>query len=78
MFSTRLALIVLTARDTAGPDTPASRNLLRHLTNRMGESGDGYALRATTRAPGRRDVRLVSGAAARSITTPPTLPPLSR
>ncbi|WP_199882072.1 hypothetical protein [Streptomyces sp. CB03911] len=45
MFSTRLALIVLTARDTAGPDTPASRNLLRHLTNRMGESGDGYAVR---------------------------------
>ncbi|MFE2726340.1 hypothetical protein [Kitasatospora sp. NPDC059327] len=42
VFTTRLAL---TAIDTAGPDTPAARNLLAQLTSRTGESGDGYALR---------------------------------
>ncbi|MFE2727178.1 hypothetical protein [Kitasatospora sp. NPDC059327] len=42
VFTTRLAL---TALDAAGPDTPAARDLLRHLADRTTESGDGYALR---------------------------------
>ncbi|MEV0188375.1 hypothetical protein AB0I39_07565 [Kitasatospora purpeofusca] len=41
-FTTRLAL---TALDAADPDTPSAQNLLRQLTSRTSESGDGYALR---------------------------------
>ncbi|WP_407913894.1 hypothetical protein [Kitasatospora sp. NE20-6] len=50
-FTTRLTL---TAFDAAGPDTPAARNLLRQLTSRTGESGDGYALRDLLTHPGAR------------------------
>ncbi|MET8540230.1 hypothetical protein ABZW03_06190 [Kitasatospora sp. NPDC004799] len=42
VFTTRLAL---TAIDAAGPDIPASRNLIEQLTSRTSETGDGYALR---------------------------------
>ncbi|MFB7618014.1 hypothetical protein [Kitasatospora sp. NPDC056181] len=41
-FTTRLTL---TALDAAAPDTPSAQNLLRRLTSRTSESGDGYALR---------------------------------
>ncbi|WP_063794551.1 MULTISPECIES: hypothetical protein [unclassified Kitasatospora] len=41
-FTTRLTL---TALDAADPDTPSAKNLLRQLTSRTSESGDGYALR---------------------------------
>ncbi|MER6396057.1 hypothetical protein ABT263_08325 [Kitasatospora sp. NPDC001603] len=41
-FTTRLTL---TALDAADPDTPSAQNLLRRLTSRTSESGDGYALR---------------------------------
>ena len=42
VFTTRLTLSAL---DAAGPDTPATRNLIEQLASRTGESGDGYALR---------------------------------
>ncbi|MEU9044451.1 MULTISPECIES: hypothetical protein [unclassified Kitasatospora] len=51
VFHTRLAL---TAFDAAGPDTPAARNLLRQLTRRTSESGDGYATRDLLSHPGVR------------------------
>ncbi|WP_405009881.1 hypothetical protein [Kitasatospora sp. NBC_01539] len=38
----------------ADPDAPAARNLLRQLTGRTGESGDGYALRDLLAHPGAR------------------------
>ncbi|MFI6847331.1 hypothetical protein OG535_34415 [Kitasatospora sp. NBC_00085] len=41
-FTTRLTL---TALDATDPDTPSAKNLLRQLTSRTSESGDGYALR---------------------------------
>ncbi|MFF4926652.1 hypothetical protein ACFY4B_39330 [Kitasatospora sp. NPDC001261] len=52
VFTTRLAL---TAIDTAGPDTPASRDLIEQLSHRAGETGDGYALRDLLTHPGVRD-----------------------
>ncbi|MFF2615904.1 hypothetical protein [Kitasatospora sp. NPDC058046] len=52
VFTTRLAL---TAIDAAGPDTPASRDLIEQLSRRAGETGDGYALRDLLTHPGVRD-----------------------
>ncbi|GLW74708.1 hypothetical protein Kpho02_70050 [Kitasatospora phosalacinea] len=52
VFTTRLAL---TALDASAPDTPAARNLVRRLTSRTSESGDGYALRDLLAHPGLRD-----------------------
>ncbi|MFE4357479.1 hypothetical protein [Kitasatospora sp. NPDC056800] len=57
VFTTRLAL---TAIDAAGPDTPASRDLIEQLSHRAGETGDGYALRDLLAHPGVRD-RLGTG-----------------
>ncbi|MGK4582189.1 hypothetical protein [Kitasatospora sp. HPMI-4] len=51
VFTTRLAL---TALDATSPATPAARNLLRHLTSRTSNSGDGYALRDLLAHPGAR------------------------
>ena len=59
VFHTRLAL---TALDAAGPNTPAVRSLVKQLTRRTSESGDGYATRDLLAHPGVRS-RLDGGTA---------------